>query len=171
MAVISNSVGTVKSSNNLDTVIKSLFVANTDPAISKVQSIMLAPKMFPIPISGLSNFTDVIVVTSSGILVPTAIITKLTTPLFMPSISLMVSTLLTSTIAPSPIASAETTNSKIILYHGVCSDSTIVDLSFFASKMFNITKPAKKTSKITPSMGVSLPSSPKNSNTITQAQK
>lgn len=172
IAVIKSNVGTVTNSNAREIVINEPLDAKIEQAINKVQSIVLAPKILPTPISGFFKRTEEMVVTSSGIFVPTAIITKLTIPLFIPSIWLIVSTLFTSTIAPSPTASADTKNSAIICTHDCFTISTLGDSSlFFASLIFNIINPTKSNSKIIASNVLNFPFSPKNKSNITHKQK
>lgn len=172
IVVIKISVGIVNKIKSFETLITSPAEANTEHAINNVQSIMLAPKIFPIPISGLSNFTEVKVVTSSGMFVPIAIITKLTTPLFTPIISLIASTFSTKTIAPSPIANAEITNSTIILAHESFNPATsVVAFSVFASRRFISTNPTSIKSKTTASTTPITPFIPKTNKATTHTRK
>ncbi len=173
-AVIKNNVGTVSHKRVLESTIKELPLAKTEHAINSVQSIMLAPKMLPMPISGLFSFTLVIVVTSSGKLVPTAIIIKLTNPPLMPSISLIASTLLTNTIAPNPIAKAEHTKLTTIFNHGIfCGGKLVGVLYFFASMQLITINNASTSNKNTDSVMPTLPLMPtiKSIKTVKQKYK
>ncbi len=132
---------------------------------------MLAPKIFPTPISGFFILIEVIVVTSSGIFVPIAITTKLTTLLFNPSNALIVSTLLTKTIAPSPIDKAEIINSVIILTQLLLTSIISQISAFDASIQLIIINIASKPMSIIDSTTPTLPSIPKTNNATTQIQK
>lgn len=147
-ATINNSNKIVKINNLIGIKTFPLIFESVVAAIRSVASIKLEPKMFPIPISALPILIADIVVTNSGILVPTEIINTPRRPSLIPNNSLSSSILATKTFAPNPIASAEIINCDIVINHDGNISFVSIFSEFFASKMLKIKNATKNNTNI-----------------------